>query len=133
MMDDLVLECCKHPGGAVEVEEADNGATVVRIFGNVDAASVVLSREASATLRDWLKDRLRPTEPLQMPQLPEIPMTCKPESKKQRLERIAVQLMAGYLASPLLQPKLGMELFAKESIAAAQHLIKQLDALPLDE
>lgn len=57
----------------------------------------------------------------------------KPESKKRRLERIAAQLMAGYLASPLLQPKLGMELFAKESITAAQHLIKQLDALPLDE
>jgi len=55
------------------------------------------------------------------------------ESKKQRLERIAVQLMAGYLASPLLQPKLGTALFAKESIEAAKELIKQLDALPADE
>lgn len=61
-------------------------------------------------------------------------MTCKPESQKQRLERIAVQILAGITANPdseyvyLAHPEA-----AKFAIAQAQELIKQLDALPIDE
>lgn len=61
-------------------------------------------------------------------------MTCKPESKKQRLERIAVQLMAGMMANKGLTGVEGA--FAKfplTAIKAAKELIKQLDALPPDQ
>lgn len=61
-------------------------------------------------------------------------MTCKPESQKQRLERIAVQLMAGMRANP--DPRacdLTPEGAAQLAIRDGQALIRQLDALPLDE
>ena len=72
--------------------------------------------------------------PLLMPELPEIPMSCKPESQKQRLERIAVQLMAGQEGNPH-EAAVGMsrEQAVKAAIDSARELIKQLDALPLDE
>lgn len=59
-------------------------------------------------------------------------MTCKPESQKQRLERIAVQLMAGMVAGGgyVILPKGTSE---GRAIEAARELIKQLDALPIDE
>lgn len=57
-------------------------------------------------------------------------MSCKPETEKQRLERIAVALMAGMLAS---EPRGNSLWIAGEAISAAQDLIKQLDALVLDE
>lgn len=59
-------------------------------------------------------------------------MSCKPESQKQRLERIAVQLMAGMIAGSgyVILPKGTSE---GRAIEAARELIKQLDALPLDE
>lgn len=61
-------------------------------------------------------------------------MTCKPESQKQRLERIAVQLMAGLSANgfePIAE--LTWPQLAATSIEGARELIKQLDSLPLDE
>lgn len=61
-------------------------------------------------------------------------MTCKPESAKQRLERIAVQLMAGLLSNPNPQhcDAQAAEL-GSAAIYQARELIKQLDALPIDE
>lgn len=60
--------------------------------------------------------------------------SCKPESQKQRLERIAVQLMAGMMANPSLTagPEMALK-FPSAAVGAAKALIKQLDALPLDE
>lgn len=61
-------------------------------------------------------------------------MTCKPESQKQRLERIAVQCMAAYGANPSAEAmRMTLSEVAKQSIDQAKALIKQLDALPLDE
>lgn len=59
-------------------------------------------------------------------------MSCKPESQKQRLERIAVQIMAGMLVADgyVILPKGTTE---GRAIEAARELIKQLDALPIDE
>lgn len=54
--------------------------------------------------------------------------SCKPESKKQRVERIAVLIMAAQA-----QTSLSFDQAAAISIEAARELIKQLDALPLDE
>lgn len=61
-------------------------------------------------------------------------MTCKPESAKQRLERIAVQIFAAYKSNPCPQIcNATAEEMAAAAIYQAQELIKQLDALPLDE
>lgn len=60
-------------------------------------------------------------------------MTCKPESKKQRLERIAVQMHAALIRSDQDYIKQARANRAHDAIAEARELIKQLDALPLDE
>ena len=67
---------------------------------------------------------------LSMPELRT--MSCKPESQKQRLERIAVQIASAYSANQGLINAPYAEV-AEYSIAQAQELIKQLDALPIDE
>ena len=55
-------------------------------------------------------------------------MSCKPESKNQRLERIAVQILAGMLANPALaDPATKMVDTIDQSIRIAKHFIKQLD------
>ena len=60
--------------------------------------------------------------------------SCKPESQKQRLERIAVQILAGFGANPHPQAwATPREELSKAAIDTAKALIKQLDALPLDE
>jgi len=58
-------------------------------------------------------------------------MSCKPETEKQRLERIAVALMAAALQGNGLRypPKTA----ALMAIGDARELIKQLDAMVLDE
>jgi hypothetical protein len=69
-----------------------------------------------------------------MPELPEIPMSCKPESQKQRLERIAVHVLAGLLANP--DPQIvatGPRTMAEIAVGQATEFISVLDALPLDE
>lgn len=53
-------------------------------------------------------------------------MSCKPESKNQRLERIAVQVLAGYCANPSLSTY-SDRVCAANAISAAKELIKQLD------
>lgn len=61
-------------------------------------------------------------------------MQCKPETEKQRLERIAVALMAAYVSNS--SPQLvgtGAKDFAESAIDIARIFIKQLDALVLDE
>lgn len=58
-------------------------------------------------------------------------MTCKPESKKQRLERIAVQIVAGLCANSNIAAIKTSTI--AQAIEVARELIKQLDALPLDE
>lgn len=61
-------------------------------------------------------------------------MTCKPESQKQRLERIAVQILGGFAANVHLATNFEeRKEIVKGAIMSAQELIKQLDALPLDE
>lgn len=71
-------------------------------------------------------------EPIKRLEMPV--MTCKPESQKQRLERIAVQLMAAEMQVRGFRD-LGADEHseARQAIRAAQELIKQLDALPLGE
>ena len=53
-------------------------------------------------------------------------MSCKPESKNQRLERIAVQVLAGLAAS---SPSLSVirRTLVTAAIDTAKELIKQLD------
>lgn len=53
-------------------------------------------------------------------------MSCKPESKNQRLERIAVQVLAGLAAS---SPSLSVSrrTLVAAAIDTAKELIKQLD------
>jgi hypothetical protein len=58
-------------------------------------------------------------------------MTCKPESQKQRLERIAVQILAGLCGNGSLPAVTTTTI--RQSVEVARELIKQLDALPLDE
>ena len=61
-------------------------------------------------------------------------MTCKPESQKQRLERIAAQVLAGYAGNASSAVATAtVEKLSETSIRMAKALIKQLDALPLDE
>lgn len=60
-------------------------------------------------------------------------MSCKPESQKQRLERIAVQMMAGMLANSSFNGPGKAAILPGAAIGAAKALIKQLDALPIDE
>lgn len=55
-------------------------------------------------------------------------MTCKPESQKQRLERIAIPIMAAQAYT-----NLPFDQAAAIAAEAARALIKQLDALPIDE
>lgn len=55
-------------------------------------------------------------------------MSCKPESPKKRLERIAVPIMAAQAYT-----NLPFDQAAAIAVEAAKALIKQLDALPLDE
>lgn len=55
-------------------------------------------------------------------------MTCKPESQKQRLERIAIPIMAAQAYT-----NLPFDQAAAIAVEAARALIKQLDALPIDE
>lgn len=55
-------------------------------------------------------------------------MTCKPETAKQRLERIAAQVLAAQAHTSL-----PFDQAARIAIEAAKTLIKQLDALDLDE
>lgn len=61
-------------------------------------------------------------------------MTCKPESQKQRLERIASRVLAGYAGNASSAVATATcEKLAETSVRMAQALIKQLDALPIDE
>lgn len=53
-------------------------------------------------------------------------MSCKPESKNQRLERIAVQVLAGLAANPVNE-FLARKEAASHAINCAKELIKQLD------
>lgn len=64
MMDDLVLHCCRQPSDFVEIQDEEHGATAIAIADNLDAAGVVLSREGSTALRDWLIEYLRTSDPL---------------------------------------------------------------------
>lgn len=59
-------------------------------------------------------------------------MTCKPESERQRLERIAVQVLTGYNANPIADGHDHASM-VKYALIQARELIKQLDALDLDE
>lgn len=56
-------------------------------------------------------------------------MTCKPETEAQRLERIATQLLAAFIAAGHF-PTEGV---VEDSTKAATKLIKQLDALAIAE
>lgn len=55
-------------------------------------------------------------------------MTCKPESQKQRLERIAVQILAGVAGNPEMHSIKKSHI--EGAIAAARELMKQVDELP---
>jgi hypothetical protein len=57
-------------------------------------------------------------------------MSCKPESQKQRLERIPVQILAGLCGNGSLTAVTTTTI--RQSVEVAQELIKQLDALPLE-
>lgn len=61
-------------------------------------------------------------------------MSCKPETEKQRLERIAVQILGGFAANVHLATNFEERVeIVGGAILSAQELIKQLDALVLDE
>ena len=64
MMDDLVLECSRQQDDFIEVQDEEHGATSIRTFGGVDSAMIVLSREGSIALRDWLIEYLRSPDPI---------------------------------------------------------------------
>lgn len=59
-------------------------------------------------------------------------MTCKPESQKQRLERTAAQILAGYNANPIADEHTH-DSMVRYSIEQARELIKQIDELSLIE
>jgi len=56
-------------------------------------------------------------------------MTCKPESQKQRLERIAVQILAGLVANPECMGQSASTL-SEAAIGHAIALTQKLDELP---
>lgn len=80
-----------------------------------------------------LFDQVLSNPPASPPPL-ELLMSCKPESKKQRIERIAVQVLAAATAnSHEAFCALSRKQTATFAIEQARELINQLDSLPLDE